>query len=336
MKFWGVVLTLLLSASALTVVASESELIAVNTDNYVEAKTALHFQRVLKRSGGINRLVHLRQPTPLDQQRVTRMNRDTLYSSAVVDISKGATLILPDSGQRYLSAAVVNEQHYVNHIFHGAGQHSLTAEALGSDFVMLVVRVFVNANDPKDIQLANGLQDLVQINSASARPYSAKPFAADSLKATTATLAKLGTQLTDAKNTYGAKGQVDPVRHLLGTAYGWGGLPESEVVYLNAVPKHGSNAYQLTVADVPVDGFWSVSVYNEAGYFQKNDAAAYSVNNYTAEVSADGVTAIHLGGDPHAANYLPFNEGWSYVVRMYRPHKAILEGKWRFPAAKPL
>ena len=47
------------------------------------------------------------------------MNRDTLYSSAVVDISEGATLTLPDTAGRYLSAMVVNRDHYVNAVLHG-------------------------------------------------------------------------------------------------------------------------------------------------------------------------------------------------------------------------
>jgi hypothetical protein len=43
---------------------------------------------------------------PLDKQAVIRMNRDTLYSAAIVDISKGATLTIPDAGNRYLSVMV--------------------------------------------------------------------------------------------------------------------------------------------------------------------------------------------------------------------------------------
>ncbi|MDM0015806.1 DUF1214 domain-containing protein [Variovorax sp. J22P168] len=35
--------------------------------------------------------------------------------------------------------------------------------------------------------------------------------------------------------------------------------------------------------DVPVDGFWSLSVYNAAGYYEKNAANAYSLNNLTAK-----------------------------------------------------
>ena len=75
-------------------------------------------------AGGVNRLApQPRRPTPLDQQTVIRMNRDTLYSFAIVDISAGATLTVPESGDRYVSVMVVNQDHYINRIFHDAGDY---------------------------------------------------------------------------------------------------------------------------------------------------------------------------------------------------------------------
>jgi hypothetical protein len=29
-------------------------------------------------------------------------------------------------------------------------------------------------------------------------------------------------------------------------------------------------------------------------------------------------------------------DGWNYLVRLYRPHKEILDGKWKFPAPQPV
>ena len=47
--------------------------------------------------GRVNRWKHHREPASLDEQTVIRMNRDTLYSLAVVNISDGATLTVPDA-----------------------------------------------------------------------------------------------------------------------------------------------------------------------------------------------------------------------------------------------
>jgi hypothetical protein len=89
------------------------------------------------------------------------------------------------------------------------------------------------------------------------------------------------------------------------------------------------------VKDVPVDGFWSVSVYNAEGYFVKNAANAYSLNSVTAKPSADGSYVIQFGGcDGKTPNCLPIVPGWNYTVRLYRPRAEILDGKWTFPAAE--
>ena len=68
----------------------------------------------------MNQLLHHREPASIDEQPVIRQNRDTLYSSAIVDISQGATLTLPDAGDRYLSVMVVNNDHYINDVLHDA------------------------------------------------------------------------------------------------------------------------------------------------------------------------------------------------------------------------
>ena len=89
-------------------------------------------------------------------------------------------------------------------------------------------------------------------------------------------------------------------------------------------------------AEVPVDGFWSVTVYNAKGFFEKNPYDAYSVNNITAKKNADGGVTIQFGAcDSKIPNCLPINDGWNYTVRMYRPREEILIGKWKFPEAQP-
>ena len=50
----------------------------------------------------------------------------------------------------------------------------------------------------------------------------------------------------------------------------------------------GKTIYRLKVKDVPVDGFWSVSVYNSKGYFEPNRFNAYTLNNITAKPNGDG------------------------------------------------
>ncbi len=259
------------------------------------------------------------------------MNRDTLYSSVLVDISKGATFTMPDSGDRYMSVMVINEDHYLNKVILDAGTYELTMEEFDTPYVALAARTLVNSSDPDDIKEANALQDQMKIESASARPYAHPDYDHDSDQATYKALLELGRGVSDTRRTFGKKDEVSEVRHLLETAWAWGGLPIEEAYYLNVEPNLPVGAYKITVKDVPVDAFWSISVYNKDGYFQENEYDAYSANHISGTPNADGSFTIHFGGDPTSVNHLPITEGWNYVVRLYQPRKEILDGSWTFP-----
>jgi hypothetical protein len=91
----------------------------------------------------------------------------------------------------------------------------------------------------------------------------------------------------------------------------------------------------LTVGKVPVDGFWSITVYNAKGYYEAPETAI-SVNNVTAKKNRDGTTTVRFGGDPKAPNHLHIMPGWNYTVRLYRPRAEILDGRWTFPEPVPV
>jgi hypothetical protein len=129
----------------------ESSAIPVTIDNFVRAATDFEFGKAVENAGGVNRFVHLREPTPIDAQTVIRMYRDTLYSTAIVDISEGATLKLPDTGDRYMSTMIVNQDHYINQVFLGGGTYSLDMDTFGTPYVMVSVRTLVDAADPEDV-----------------------------------------------------------------------------------------------------------------------------------------------------------------------------------------
>jgi Protein of unknown function (DUF1214)/Integrase core domain len=99
----------------------------------------------------------------------------------------------------------------------------------------------------------------------------------------------------------------------------------------------GKTVHTLTARDVPVDGFWSISVYNEKNFFEKNEMKSYSINNLTAKPSPDGSFTIQFGGCTKVTpNCLVTPAKWSYQVRQYRPRKEIIDGSWTFPQAQPV
>ena len=111
-----------------------------------------------------------------------------------------------------------------------------------------------------------------------------------------------------------------------------GRLAQSEASYIGSPLDQPIGEYRLTLRDVPVDAFWSISVYNKDGYFEPNDRGAYNVNSVMAQKDDDGSITVHFGGcDDGRANCLPIVEGWNYAVRLYRPRTEVLDGSYVFP-----
>lgn len=136
---------------------------------------------------------------------------------------------------------------------------------------------------------------------------------------------------------FGARRQVDPVRHFIGTAMAWGGNPETVALYLNRTEAKtdGETVYRLDAGEVPVEGFWSISIYNAQGFYEPNEFNAYTINDLTAAKDANGGVTVQFGGcDGKIPDCLPTPEGWNWMVRLYRPDAQILDGAWTFPEAE--
>lgn len=307
--------------------------IRVNVDNFARAETHRMMADLQRDAGGINRFQHNRAPASVEKQTVIRMNRDTVYSFAVVDVSAGASLTIPDARGRYLSVMAVNEGHYVNQVLHDPGTYELTSEDLGSRYVVLAARTLVDPHDPDDLAAAAALQDQLLLDVAAHRPFQLPGYDTESLNRTRQALLGLAVDMTSFDSSFGRHEEVNPVYHLIGTAAGWGGLPDAEATYVGVSPNLPVGEYELTVdADVPIDGFWSISVYNAEGYFEPNTSGAYSINNITAAHNDDGSVTVRFGGDGDLSrNSLPITDGWNYLVRLYRPRPEILTGTWSFP-----
>lgn len=304
----------------------------VNVDNFARAETDRMFAALAQQAGGVNRLHHNREPTPLDQQPVIRMNRDTLYSLAILDLQGGATVTVPDAGDRYVSVMVVNNDHYINRIIHDPGEHRLTVDDFDTRYVAVAARVLVDPNDPADVDAVRRLQDGFAVHARSSEPFVPPEYDTESLDDTRTALLHLARNVEGFARTFGARDEVDPVRHLLGTAAGWGGLPEREAYYVNVDPRLPVGRYTLRVGDVPVDGFWSISLYDADGFFP-DSGRPVSVNDVTAVRDADGGITVHFGDWPDdTPNRLPVADGWNYLVRLYRPRPEILDGSWTFPS----
>jgi hypothetical protein len=309
----------------------------VTVDNFVRAESDTVFARYVKR-GAFGGFSHERQPVSIDKQDVIRMNRDTLYSVGIFDLTEPVTIAKPNSGGRYQSMMVINENQYVVLIKYNEGEFTLTRDQVGTRYGCVIFRTFIDANDPADVEKANVLQDKITARQKNIGKFEVPDWDAASLKKIRDAINVLAATRSNTKGMFGKEGEVDPISHLLGTAYGWGGLPESAAIYDNVVPvkNDGKIPYSVTVKDVPVEGFWSITVYGKDGFMVKNAQNAYSYNNVTAKKNPDGSITINFGGGRSAINNLPITPGWNYIVRMYQPQQKIIDGTWRFPLARPV
>jgi hypothetical protein len=208
---------------------------------------------------------------------------------------------------------------------------------VGTRFALVTVRTFYDAGDPEDLAKAHAAQDAIQISGGGDGPFEAPNWNLDDLAKARKALSDLATLGFETTYAFGSKEEVRPIDHLVAAAAGWGGLPRTAAYYeMNSVDKNdGKTAYAVTVKDVPVDAFWSITVYNADGYLEANDLGRNSFNNSSATLNEDGSYTIRFGGDPKSDNYLPITKGWNYAIRMYQPRKEILDGEWTFPDIKP-
>lgn len=130
---------------------------------------------------------------------------------------------------------------------------------------------------------------------------------------------------------------------------GLGALPIEEATYLTAVadaagrPLDGRRSYRLHVpANVPVDGFWSVTMYarepDGRTYLAANPIERYSIGNRTPGLlrNADGSIDLLLGSvqpGSGTANWLPAPAGEFRVsFRAYLPKPPFVNGRFALPA----
>lgn len=313
----------------------------VTIDNFVRAESDLFFKNIAVANKGFGKFTHTREPAPLDQQNVVRLNRDTLYSSGVFDLAAGPlTITLPDAGKRFISMQVISQDQYTPMVVYKPGSYTLNEQNVGTRYVALAIRTFTNPDDPKDLKIAHKIQDSIKVSQPGGPGKLELPeWDPVSQKETREALLVLNKPLPNTNGMFGKKNEVDPVRYLIGAASAWGGNPQHDATYLNVYPEKndGKTVHTITIPNnVPVNGFWSISVYNKDGYFQKNDIDRYTLNNITAKADKDGQYKIQFGNcTKSTVNCIPTTDGWNYMVRLYQPQESILNGTWKFPVAQP-
>jgi len=312
-------------------IEAKQDYVKVTPQNYVRAESDYQFKAYIDKWDCFGKFHHW-AAYDVTKQITVRGNRDTYYSFGVFDLNSPLTITMPEPGDRYQSVMAISQDHSIGSVY-GPTEVTLTKEKVGSRYVMLVIRTFVDPNDKADEETGMKLQREVLVEQADIGIFEVPNWKKEEIEATRNSILVVAALASETSKMFGIKEELEPVYWMLGAALGWGGLPAKAALYENIVPEmnDGKTAYTLNVKDVPVDAFWSVTLYDEEGWIPLNEYKTYSFNNITSEKSKDGSITIHFGGDPEQANFLPIVNGWNYIVRLYRPRAEILEGGWTFP-----
>ena len=265
-----------------------------------------------------------------------RQNRDTLYSSTVIDLAAGpATLTLSEEDDRYISYQIIDEDGYTYDVFYEPGEYTLDMESVGTRYIIVGARILVDPDDPEDIGKVHQIQDQMKAEQENIGIIELPEWNKEEVYDLKAALEEPGRYVPDFNDGF-TRGKSD-IDHLFAVSIAYGGMPYEDAIYeYNIVDENdGMTAYTLTIdKEVPVDGFWSVTVYNSNGYIVENEQEAYSINSLTAVPSEDGTITIQFGGNPEGAeNYIGIMPGWNYLMRFYQPHQEVMDGTYQFPEA---
>jgi len=321
-------LTLALCAPTLAVAES------VTVETFVRAESDFNIRSQMESFGyGLAELHHLRDPIAPDNQPTIRMNQDTLYSGLVIDLSEPVEITLPEIGGRYQSMHVISQDHYL-FAESRPGTYRLTEEEVGTRFATVSFRTFLDVSDPDDIEKAHAAQDGIVFSGGGDGPFETPDWDLEALAVARKALSDIAVLGFNADFAFGRKDEVRPIDHLVGAAAGWGGLPRTAASYVvdSVAANDGEVAHAVTVKDVPVDAFWSVTVYNADGYLEPNELGVNSYNNVSATPDDDGAYTLHFGGcEDGRVNCIPVSPGWNHSIRFYEPRAEILDGSWTFP-----
>jgi len=284
---------------------------------------------------GVNNFSHKPQLTPTDMQPVVRMNRDTYYSMAVIDVSKGASITMPEIPEgKYMSIQPVTEDHRIQAMKYGAGTFDLTTHAGTHLYVIIRLDATFTEAEAKEIH------DKMSISANSSNSFTAMPVNEESFTAVEDALKAKMPSVIARDGVDALKGMfTDPrdssnelftqEKSELGAALGWGGAQMVDNIYELSGNYAADRCYQLTFEDPKNLAFWSITVYDKKG-FMFNDLANFSSN--TAQANADGTYTISFGCGADSPNNLKIanpSEVFNIAVRHYQPSKRVFEDDYR-------
>ncbi|WNC66860.1 DUF1214 domain-containing protein [Thalassotalea nanhaiensis] len=290
---------------------------------------------------GVNKLYHIRDLANVKTQVAVRTNQDTYYSFTTINVENSATLTLPKVAEgMYISAQVITEDHQIKPMVFGSGMHLISGANIKDTHVVVVVRL--DARIPK--KEANAIQDQMYITSKSDAEYvspvvNKEIFHQVEVDLKTQFLAMLKAEGADALTGMftslqdGSKEMRTDQKYSVGAAVGWGGAQFIDNIY-EISPNYAMTCHQATFEDPQNKQFWSVTVYDKAGFMFEDKA---KISSHTVKPNGDGTITLSFGCGADAINNLKVKNDtgvFSLTFRHYSPSQKVMDGYRLVPLVK--
>jgi len=301
----------------------------LTAEEFIRAES-LHFMKGMATREGINNFFHFKSLAKAEDKWVVSPNNDVIYSMAIVDASKGFTLTLPETGDRFITAQIVSEEH-MSHQLVGGGVYKFTGEEFGGSHVAVGVRVGTDAT-PSDVEyIVEQLQPQMMIDSPANKDV--PPYDEAALLKTRAALM---IEYNKLDNTFGVMTDditkvTDWEKFTYATAGAWGLSEDQYAMYLPYNLKNAKKdiCYVATYTQPKVGQFWSITAYNNEKYLMANENNIVNTGNVT--LNDDDSFTVHFGsieaceGETIKNFILTTEDNWGFLLRAYEPDVEALK-----------
>jgi len=301
-------------------IAANADPIKVERHNYQEAEVARNFTKWAAK-GANNKLMHMTTVTPSGPAPTVRMNRDSLYSAAILDTSTGtATITLPE-GDLYQSVMMVDTDGYARRFVLEPGTHKAPTD---TKFVWLLVRTGLE----KGLEEARRMQALVTVQGMGDGTYSSPEYDPESLAKMTRILIDESMVEDNGDLYYGNyPGQVDETKRMRSTAAGFGGMNGINV-YKFVESVENNVCMQSTFSDPKATEFFSFTLYDTDGYLMDGKTV---INSRDMVANQDGTYTVSINCGDDAINNIsaPANvDTIGYAWRVYGASEEVEDRTW--------
>ncbi len=300
--------------------AVDSDPIKVERHNYQKAEVARNFNKWAAK-GANNKLMHMTTVTPSGPAPTVRMNRDSLYSAAILDTSSGTASITLPEGDLYQSVLMIDTDGYARKFILEPGTHMVATD---TKFVWVLVRTGLE----KGIDEARRMQSLVTVQGMGDGTYSSPEYDEESIAKLTRILIDESMAEDDGDLYYGNyPNQVDETKRMRSTAAGFGGMNGTNVYkFVEAVDN--KVCMQSTFTDPKATEFFSFTLYDTAGFLMDGNTV---INSRDMMANQDGTYTVSINCGEDAINNIsaPADvDTIGYAWRVYGASKEVENRTW--------